>query len=88
MTSFDSLSPEEFIAVAFIIGIAIASDKNSDDNNIIGNFISLVGAIIQTFAAQQGIAGNNDNNNTNDDSDNDSIKDLEERVKKLEEKLK
>lgn len=86
MTSFDSLSPEEFVTAAFIIGITIASDKNADDNNVVGTFIAMVGDIIQTFAAQQQSTNNSNNNDNN--SDNSSIKDLEERVKKLEEKLK
>lgn len=86
MTTFDSLSPEEFVTTAFIIGIAVSSDRTVKDNTVIGSFISLVGDIILTFAVQEEIIEKGSDNN--DDSDNDSIKDLEERIKKLEEKLK
>lgn len=86
MTPFDSLSPEEFVTTAFIIGIAVASDRTVKDNTVIGSFISLVGDIILTFAVQEEIIEKGSENN--DDSNNDSIKDLEERIKKLEEKLK
>lgn len=88
MTSFDSLSPEEFVAAAFIISITITTDKSAVDNNVIGSFIAAVGGIILAFAAQQEAIEDNSDNNTNDNSDSDSIKDLEKRVKKLEEKLK
>lgn len=90
MTSFDSLSPEEFAALAYIVGITLAIDNDVSENAVIGSFFSLISSVIITFAAQQQRINNiNDNNNSNDNnSDNSSIKDLEERIKKLEEKLK
>jgi hypothetical protein len=73
MTPFDSLSPEEFVTTAFIISIAVASDSTVKDNTVIGTFISLVGDIILTFAAQQEIIKKSSDNN--DDSDNNSDND-------------
>lgn len=53
MSLFDSISPDELTLLSSIIAIAIAKGKNPDDINVLGNFITNLGASLLTIAAQQ-----------------------------------
>lgn len=53
MNLFDSISPDELTLLSSIIAIAIAKGKNPDDINVLGNFITNLGASLLTIAAQQ-----------------------------------
>lgn len=54
-TTFDSLTPQELSILATILSFAIAEGRNAEDLGIISNFISTVGSILGTMAAQQSI---------------------------------
>jgi hypothetical protein len=74
MTILDNLSPEEAVIFTNALVLAIAKDKTADEINVLGNFITGVGCLLLTLAAQkQFIAttvnsnGNSNNNNSGDD---------------------
>ncbi len=52
MSNFNSLSPTELAILADAVAIALAEGKSSDEINVLGNFVSAVGAILSTIAAQ------------------------------------
>jgi hypothetical protein len=53
MASLKSLKPGEFIALANIVALSLSEGKNAADTIIIGEFISLVGDIIEADGAQK-----------------------------------
>lgn len=76
MSFFDSISPEELSILANFIAIAISKNKSATENNIIGNFITEIGATILTIAAQQ------ENLNSIEEKQK-QIQDLEAQIKQL-----
>ncbi|SMC21431.1 hypothetical protein SAMN02745134_01290 [Clostridium acidisoli DSM 12555] len=53
MNLFDSISPDELTLLSSIIAIAISKGKSPDDINVLGNFITNLGASLLTIAAQE-----------------------------------
>ncbi|MBK1810251.1 hypothetical protein JHL18_06340 [Clostridium sp. YIM B02505] len=70
MTIFDNLSPEDAVILTNAIVLALAKDKSADEINVLGNFITGVGCLLLTVAAQKQFVStdnNNSNNNSGDD---------------------
>jgi Sec-independent protein translocase protein TatA len=53
MSEFSSISPTELSILANVIAIILAEDRTSDDINVLGKFISSIGSLLSTIAAQQ-----------------------------------
>lgn len=53
MEPFNSLSPCELLVLAVVIAIAICDDLDANTQNVLGNLITAIGALILTWAAQQ-----------------------------------
>ncbi len=50
-----SLTPEQFTAIAVLIGFLAADDLSVDEQNTLGNFLMTIGQIIVTIAGQKAI---------------------------------
>lgn len=53
MNALDSLSPDELSLLASIIAISLSKGRTSDELNVLGNFVSALGSLISTIAAQK-----------------------------------
>ncbi|WP_026884152.1 hypothetical protein [Clostridium akagii] len=53
MSYLDSLIPNDLAVLATAISIVLTEDKSASENNVLGNFISSVGASISTIASKQ-----------------------------------
>lgn len=53
MALFDSLSDEDLTALAAAISIASQEVLSADDLNVLGNFVTAVGTLMLTAAAQR-----------------------------------
>ena len=53
MICIDNLSPEDLLVLTNAIAITLTKDKNSDQINVLGNFIVGIGCLLLTVAAQQ-----------------------------------
>ena len=53
MPVFNKICPNKLAILSNIVAIILSTDKSSDDNNILGNFLVAVGSIILTIAAVQ-----------------------------------
>jgi hypothetical protein len=57
-----NLSPNEFALLTVVVAIALSEGLTEDELNSLGNFISTVGDVMLTIAAQQQLlSGNNGN---------------------------
>lgn len=61
-SSFLSSSRCELVALAGLISVAIASNLNCDEVNVLGNFFSSLGSNLSTIAAVNDLDNNKDNN--------------------------
>jgi len=50
-----SLPPRSFTLLAILLGFILIDDLNADEQNALGNFIIMVGQVIETNSAQQQI---------------------------------
>lgn len=53
MSYFDSLTPKEFIILSDLVAFILTEGKSSDDNTILGTFITNVGSSILAISTQQ-----------------------------------
>lgn len=53
MENLNSLEPCELIILALVLTFIISDDLDAGDLNVLGNFISAVGSLVSTWAAQQ-----------------------------------
>jgi Sec-independent protein translocase protein TatA len=53
MSEFSSLSPKELSILANVIALVLAEDRTPDDINVLSNFLSAIGSLLSTIAAQQ-----------------------------------
>ncbi len=60
--SFFNIPPGSFSVLASILGVGLAKNLNSDQQNSLGNFILSVGQSIVTFNAQQTLQQSKDDN--------------------------
>jgi hypothetical protein len=52
MPGLSSVSPTQLIALSFVIAVLLSDDLPSDELAVFGNFVSIVGSLMQTIAAQ------------------------------------
>lgn len=48
----DTVDPYSFTGSAFLIGLFLANELTSDEQDSVGNWLQLVGLTIQTYASQ------------------------------------
>lgn len=79
MSFFFDMPSELMTALATVLGFALLGDMDADQQNAVGNFLMLIGQILTTDATQaQTLQAR---------QDADQQKALEERVRRLEERL-
>ncbi|MBR5284138.1 MAG: hypothetical protein IKU27_03725 [Clostridia bacterium] len=79
MSFFFDMPSELMTALATVLGFALLGDMDADQQNAVGNFLMLIGQILTTDATQaQTLQAR---------LDADQQKALEERVRRLEERL-
>ena len=68
------IDPYSFTGIAYLIGIILANQLNSEEQNSIANWLQLVGLTIQTYSSQVVVVSTNksigsSNNNVNDNTE-------------------
>ena len=68
------IDPYSFTGIAYLIGIILANQLNSEEQNSIANWLQLVGLTIQTYSSQVVVVSPNksigsSNNNVNDNTE-------------------
>ncbi|MFL0197514.1 hypothetical protein ACJDU8_18380 [Clostridium sp. WILCCON 0269] len=53
MLSLNSLDPNQLAVISTFIAIVLSKDKDTDEINVLGNFIVAIGGTMLTIAAQQ-----------------------------------
>jgi hypothetical protein len=61
---FEDLSPVEITALSQVTALSLAGNLDADDLNVLGNFVSTVGDLIQLLAAQMEYLSNKSNEST------------------------
>lgn len=56
---FFSMSPEQFTALATLLGFLLAEELNLDEQNSLGNFFMSIGQTLATYAAQASLLQSN-----------------------------
>lgn len=82
--SFFNIPPGPFAILANLIGIALAKNLNTDQQNSLGNFIMSIGQSIATFSAQQSLQQSQEDNQRLYDQ----IQLMKEQLKFFEERIK
>ncbi len=69
-----SLPPKQFTLVSILIGFLLIDDLSPNAQNSLGNFLMLVGQVLETSAAQAQLLQGNQNNNSQMQNDINKIK--------------
>lgn len=78
MSHLKTFSTEELIALANLMAFAFAEEFDTDDLNVLGNWVTAVGAMMLTIAAQQQLL----------DTKSQEQPDVQQQIKELQEQLK
>lgn len=78
MSHLKTFSTEELIALANLMAFSFAEEFDTDDLNVLGNWVTAVGAIMLTIAAQQQLL----------DTKSQEQPDVHQQIKELQEQLK
>lgn len=76
------VDPYSFTGSAFWLGIILVNDLSSDEQDSVGNWLQLVGLVMQTYASQVSTIQSTKDNDSNDD-----IKTLKKAISKLNKEL-
>lgn len=91
MKNIEEYTPSELAVLSTVLGILIAAKLNTNEQNIIGNFLVGVGQTILTIAAQfQNLESQEENQNEDNKSNNSnsSNKDLQKQIDEIKAYLK
>lgn len=80
-----SLPPRSFTLVAILFGFILIDDLTAAEQNALGNFIILIGQVLETNSAQQQLVQNR-SSNINQKNINDEIVRLRQEIEKLKNK--
>ena len=78
-----NVDPYTFTGSAIIIGLLLTQEFKNDELDSVGNWLQLIGLIMQTYASQ--VTTLESSKDTKNDID---IETLKKAIKKIEEKLK
>lgn len=83
------IDPDSFTGSAFLIGLILVRELSPDEQDSVGNWLQLVGLVMQTYASQvTTLQSNNDNNDTsNDSSKDDDIDTIKKAIDKINKEL-
>lgn len=95
MKKIEEYTPYELATLATALGVIIAKQLNTNQQNVVGNFIEAVGQSILTIAAQiQNLQSQsqsqsqNQSGNTGNSNSNGSINDLQKQIDELTKYIK
>ncbi len=78
------IDPTTFTGSAFVIGLLLVKELSIEEQDSIGNWLELVGLVMQTYSSQITTIQSNNNSNTNNNSTNDNDID---KIKKAIDKI-
>ncbi len=80
------IDPYTFTGSALVIGLVLVNELSPNEQGSVGNWLQLVGLVMQTYASQvTTLEGNNTDNSSNDI---DTLKDAVDKISKELEKIK
>jgi len=85
MSHLKNLSPEELTALANLAALAFAEEFDTDELNVLGNWIIVVGDIMLVIAAQQQFLSSQSQEQKPDVQQ--QIKELQEQLKALQKQM-
>lgn len=85
--TFD-VDPTTFTGSAFVVGLLIVKDLSPDEQDSVGNWLELVGLVMQTYASQITTLSSRNTNIKNDSNDIDLLKKAIDKIKMELNKIK
>ena len=80
------IDPYTFTGSALVIGLVLVNELSPNEQGSVGNWLQLVGLVMQTYASQvTTLEGDNTDNSSNDI---DTLKDAVDKISKELEKIK
>lgn len=79
------IDPYTFTGSAMIIGLFLTNELTLEEQDSIGNWLQLVGLIIQTYSSQVDLV--NSSQETNEDTTTSDIEALKKAIQKIQDKL-
>lgn len=79
------IDPYTFTGSAMIIGLFLTNELTLEEQDSIGNWLQLVGLIIQTYSSQVDLV--NSSQETNEDTTTSDIETLKRAIQKIQDKL-
>lgn len=79
------IDPYTFTGSAMIIGLFLTNELTLEEQDSIGNWLQLVGLIIQTYSSQVDLV--NSSQETNEDTTTSDIETLKKAIQKIQDKL-
>lgn len=76
------INPSTFTGSAFFLGMLLVKELSPNEQDSIGNWLQLVGLVMQTYASQVTTVNPNNNNDTTNDSNRD-IDVIKEAIDKI-----
>lgn len=81
---FSNINPYAFTGSAVIIGLFLTKELSLEEQGTIGNWLQLVGLVIQTYASQKELTESNDKSKEDDmDTIKKAIQKIQEQLNKL-----
>ncbi|RCX16894.1 hypothetical protein DFR58_109121 [Anaerobacterium chartisolvens] len=59
---FFSIPPEQFTLLASVVGFLLAENLDANEQNSLGNFLTLVGQVLMTVASQKALLDSGNDN--------------------------
>lgn len=80
------IDPYTFTGSALVIGLVLVNELSPNEQGSVGNWLQLVGLVMQTYASQ--VTTLEANNTDNSSNDIDTLKDAVDKISKELEKIK
>lgn len=80
------IDPYTFTGSALLIGLVLVNELSPNEQDSVGNWLQLVGLVMQTYASQVTTLEGDNSNNSN--SDIDTLKEAIDKISKELEKIK
>ena len=82
-----NVGPYSFTTSAFLIGLLLVQELSIEEQDSIGNWLQLVGLIMQTYASQKVTLDASKIDNKDKSNDSSDIEKLKKTIKDIEEEL-
>lgn len=80
------IDPATFTGSAFVIGLLLINELTLEEQDSIGNWLELVGLVMQTYASQVTTIQSNNNSNANTNNSSTSDNDID-KIRKAIDKI-